>query len=95
VPEAYFLDSSASVKRYVQEDGTAWVRRLTRRTDSNRIYLGRITPDEVAAAVARRRKGRTLTSKKASSILNGKDSHLHSRLEPATASQSELDALPD
>ncbi|MGO9469853.1 MAG: hypothetical protein ACLQVF_37600 [Isosphaeraceae bacterium] len=30
--EAYFVDSSALVKRYVQEDGTAWVRRLTRRS---------------------------------------------------------------
>ncbi len=27
----YFVDSSALVKRYVQETGTGWVRRLTRR----------------------------------------------------------------
>ena len=76
---AYFLDSSALVKRYVQEDGTAWVRRLTRRTFGNRIYLARITPVEVTAAVARRRKGRTLTSKKASSILYRFRRHLAGR----------------
>jgi len=30
VVTAYFLDSSALVKRYVIETGTAWVRSLTR-----------------------------------------------------------------
>ena len=60
----YFFDSSALVKRYVHEDGTAWVRRLTRRSAGRRIYLARITNVEVASAVARRRKGRTLTSAK-------------------------------
>jgi predicted nucleic acid-binding protein len=45
------------------------VRSLTRRNPLNRIYLARITAVEVTAAVARRRKGRTLTSRNASSIL--------------------------
>jgi uncharacterized protein len=65
----YFVDSSALVKRYVQETGTRWVRSLTRRSTLNHIYLARVTAVEVTAAVARRRKGRTLTSPKASSIL--------------------------
>jgi hypothetical protein len=30
VVTTYFVDSSALVKRYVLETGTAWVRRLTR-----------------------------------------------------------------
>jgi predicted nucleic acid-binding protein len=46
----YFVDSSALVKRYVQEDGTSWVRRLTRRSARNPIYLARITAVEVTAA---------------------------------------------
>jgi predicted nucleic acid-binding protein len=79
VAESYFLDSSALVKRYVQEDGTAWVRRLTRRTAGNRIYLARITPVEVTAAIARRRKGRMLTARKASSILHRFRQHLAGR----------------
>jgi predicted nucleic acid-binding protein len=79
VAEAYFVDSSALVKRYVQEDGTAWVRRLTRRSAGRRIYLARITPVEVTAAVARRRKGRTLTAAKASSILHRFRQHLAGR----------------
>jgi predicted nucleic acid-binding protein len=79
VADSYFLDSSALVKRYVQEDGTAWVRRVTRRTAGNRIFLARITPVEVTAAVARRRKGRTLASQKASSILHRFRQHLAGR----------------
>ena len=77
--EAYFVDSSALVKRYVQEDGTAWVRRLTRRGAGRRIYLARITPVEVTSAVARRRKGKTLTAAKASSILHRFRRHLAGR----------------
>ena len=76
---AYFFDSSALVKRYVQEDGTAWVRRLTRRSPSTVIYIARITAVEVTSAVARRRKGRTLTSSKASSILHRFRQHLAGR----------------
>jgi predicted nucleic acid-binding protein len=34
VAEADFVDSSALVKRYVLETGTAWVRRLTRQSVS-------------------------------------------------------------
>jgi predicted nucleic acid-binding protein len=52
---AYFFDSSALVKRYVQETGTAWVRRLTRLGKPDPIYLARITAVEVTSAVARRK----------------------------------------
>jgi predicted nucleic acid-binding protein len=69
----YFVDSSALVKRYVQEVGTAWVRSLTRRNTANPIYLARIT------AVARRRRGRTVTPPRASSILYRFRKHLAGR----------------
>jgi hypothetical protein len=55
VANAYFVDSSALVKRYVVETGTAWVRAITRRTPSTHIYIALITPVEVTSAVARRR----------------------------------------
>lgn len=67
---AYFFDSSALVKRYVQEAGTAWVRSLTHRRTGNQIFLARITIVEVTAAVARRRGGKTITSAKAASFLS-------------------------
>lgn len=76
---AYFLDSSALVKRYVIETGTAWVRRLTHRNSGNAVFLASITSVEVTAAVARRRKGRTLSSPKASSILRRFRQHLTGR----------------
>ncbi len=56
---AYYFDSSALVKRYIQETGTAWVRSLSRRGTSDPIYLARITAVEVCSAVVRRaRAGR-------------------------------------
>jgi predicted nucleic acid-binding protein len=75
----YFVDSSALVKRYVQETGTGWVRRLTRRNAHAPIYLARITTVEGTAVVARRRKGKKLTSAKASSILHRFRKHLAGR----------------
>jgi uncharacterized protein len=60
VVTAYFVDSSALVKRYVIETGTAWVRSLTRHEPATVIYIAHITAVEVTCAVARRRKGKTL-----------------------------------
>jgi uncharacterized protein len=51
----YFLDTSAVVKRYVQETGTAWIRTLAAPATGNFIYLARITEVEVTSALARRR----------------------------------------
>jgi uncharacterized protein len=55
VAAAYFVDSSALVKRYVLETGTAWVRGITRKNPSTVIYIAHITAVEVTCAVARRR----------------------------------------
>jgi uncharacterized protein len=76
---AYFLDSSALVKRYVIETGTGWVRRLTRHNPSTVIYIAHITTVEVTCAIARRRKGRKLTAAKASSFLRRFRQHLAGR----------------
>jgi hypothetical protein len=51
----YFLDSSAVVKRYVQETGTAWIRTLAASATGHFLYLARIAEVEVTAALARRR----------------------------------------
>jgi hypothetical protein len=53
----YFFDSSAIVKRYVRESGTAWVQGLVHPPAGHRIYLARITGVEVCAALTRRRAG--------------------------------------
>ena len=76
---AYFVDSSALVKRYVLETGTAWVRGITRQNRPTVIYIAHITAVEVTCAVARRQKGHTLTSARASSILRRFRQHLAAR----------------
>lgn len=76
---AYFIDSGALVKRYVNEGGTAWVRALTRHSPTTVIYIAHITAVEVTCAIARRRKGKTITTAKASSILHRFRMHLAGR----------------
>jgi len=50
---SYFLDSSAVVKRYVQETGSGWVRELMARPPAHDLYLARITAVEVVSALIR------------------------------------------
>ena len=88
---AYFVDSSALVKRYVQETGTSWVRGITRHSPSTLIYIARITAVEVPCAIARRRKGKTLTPPRASSILRRFRQHLAGRYTVAEVTAALLD----
>ena len=50
----YFLDTSAVIKRYVQEAGTAWVQALTQPGTPNSHFVARITWVETLSAVTRR-----------------------------------------
>ena len=52
----FFLDTSAVVKRYLPEIGTAWVRRLSNPASGNTIVLSEITLVEVASALAARHR---------------------------------------
>jgi predicted nucleic acid-binding protein len=49
----YFFDSSALVKFYLRERGSAWVRRLINRTRRHDIAVVRITGVEAASALVR------------------------------------------
>lgn len=51
-----FLDSSAVVKRYVPEIGSAWIHGLTAPQAGNLLYVARITGAEVIAAITRRQR---------------------------------------
>ena len=66
---AFFCDSSAIVKRYVVESGSAFVDNLADLKNGNTVLLSRITRVEVAAAFARRLKGGSLTTLDAQSAL--------------------------
>ncbi len=51
---ALFLDSSALIKRYVIESGTAWIQALAAPHTNNKLIIARITWVEVLSALSRR-----------------------------------------
>lgn len=53
---AYFFDSSALVKRYGQEIGTAWVVSLFKPAAANSITVASITSVETLSALTRKRR---------------------------------------
>jgi uncharacterized protein len=59
---AYFLDSSALLKRYIPEIGTTWVQNLTARASGNTLLVSRVTSVEILSAIARRQREGSLTS---------------------------------
>ncbi|HEV3136591.1 MAG TPA: type II toxin-antitoxin system VapC family toxin [Pirellulales bacterium] len=77
---AFFLDSSSVVKRYVEESGSAWVNQLFDSATDDRKYVARITGVEVVAAVARRRRGGTVTADRAANLLKQFRDEFGSRL---------------
>lgn len=58
---AYYLDTSALVKRYAQETGTAWVIDLTDPANGHDIYLVRIAGPEMIAALFRKVRTQEIT----------------------------------
>ena len=50
----YFLDSSALVKRYIDEAGSKWILGLFDSMPEDEIFLAAITGVEIIAAIARR-----------------------------------------
>ena len=65
----FFCDSSAIVKRYVNETGSNFVDSLADLKSGNVILLARITRVEVAAAMARRLKGGSIATADAQNAL--------------------------
>lgn len=66
---AYFLDTSALLKRYVSETGTAWIQPLTAQSAGNLLVVARIAWVEVLSALARRQREGSLYDYQASQIL--------------------------
>jgi hypothetical protein len=60
---AYFFDSSALVKRYVNETGSTWVEAATDPDSGAHVYVAAITGVEVIAALSRKRKGNLVARK--------------------------------
>jgi predicted nucleic acid-binding protein len=79
---AYFLDSSALVKRYVTETGTAWVTGLLDPAARHRLYVARITGVEVVAALTRKERGRHLSPTDATAAVSSFQHDYANRLRP-------------
>jgi len=62
-----FMDSSAVVKRYVQETGSVWVSGLFTAAPANEITVVALTGVEVVAAITRRVRGGTISPADAAS----------------------------
>lgn len=59
---AFYLESSALVKRYSTEAGSKFISRLMKPSAENRLYSVRVTEIEVCAALARKRKGAAMSA---------------------------------
>lgn len=67
---AYFLDSSAVVKRYISETGTAWVGSISGPTTGNELFVASVTGVEVVSAISRRRMGGNVDASTANAALS-------------------------
>lgn len=59
--DAYFFDSSGLVKRYIVETGSKWIIGLLKPSANNSIFIAPMTGVEVVSAIARRRKGLSIS----------------------------------
>ena len=75
----FFLDTSALVKRHVNETGSAWVRSLSRPGTGHERYIARVTAVEVFAAITRRERGGHLTSAQGRAIIGHFRRHMDQR----------------
>ncbi len=75
----YFFDTSALVKRHVNEAGSGWVRSLVRAKTGHKIYIARITAVEVTSAITRRQHKGDLSAARAGAILGHFRRHLSQR----------------
>jgi uncharacterized protein len=79
----YFFDTSALVKRHVNETGSGWVKSLVRAKTDHKIYIARITAVEVTSAITRRQHGGDLSPASAAAILGHFRRHLSQRYRVA------------
>jgi hypothetical protein len=66
----YFVDSSALVKRYISEIGSAWVVNLFDPALNNEVLIAAITGVEIIAAITRRTRGGSISVTDATAACN-------------------------
>ncbi|MEH2090426.1 type II toxin-antitoxin system VapC family toxin [Nostoc sp.] len=85
---AYYLDSSALVKRYVSEIGSAWVLSLFDPLLKNDLLIAAITSVEIVAAITRRSRGGSIIATDAIAVCNQFKSDLRSEYQVIEITQS-------
>lgn len=68
---AYFLDTSALVKRYVAETGSNWIKSITDSATGNDVAIAQITWVEALSALSRRRREGSLSVDDFDLVLQG------------------------
>jgi uncharacterized protein len=66
----YFLDSSALVKRYISEIGSAWVSGLFNPALGHEVFVAAVAGVEIVAAVTRRSRGGSISTNDATAMCN-------------------------
>lgn len=64
----YFLDSSALIKRYVEEPGAAWIREITAPDAGHIIVIAPITRVEIVSGIMRLNREGALTDQAVAAI---------------------------
>ncbi len=77
----YFFDSSAAVKNYLNETGSAWVRSLVNANPPNQIHVSRLASVEVISAFVRRAKGKLITTNAAQNFITQFKANLQTDFE--------------
>lgn len=86
----YFLDTSALVKRYLSEAGSAYVRRLFHRTGVT-FYQTFLTPLETTSALYRRHRAGQISTEELSFLLKSYAVHSHEEYLLLPYSESLID----
>src|SRR5947208_10416650 len=74
---AYYLDTSALVKRYVAETGSAFINQITDIATGNEVWISTVTCVEIVAALYRRVRIGSLTSAEAATAEQNFRQDLH------------------
>ena len=75
---AYYFDTSALLKRYVNEAGSAWVRATFEAPETD-IIVSQLTLVEAVAALARRAKGGAFRPGDAARVMQQLEADFHNR----------------
>ncbi len=68
-----FLDTSAIIKRYIFEQGQAWVLYLCNPAHSHGLYIAQSAPVEVVAAICRRAREQSISMAERAWLMGNQD----------------------